>query len=92
MRLIEHTPVFLCAPVVLLQQDEYRMTQLEVFLGLKSDVHFPNVSPAYSEAILPDDVSDTEDMESEMQPGPAQLADTAAAVPHPLLEREPSLL
>mmetsp|Transcript_40321 Transcript_40321/g.114154 ORF Transcript_40321/g.114154 Transcript_40321/m.114154 type:complete len:819 (+) Transcript_40321:201-2657(+) len=78
-----------------LLQDEYRMAQMEMFLGLKSDVHFPNVTPAYTEAILPNDVSDTEDRESEMclfQPLASQPGDTAEAAPHPLVEHEASLL
>jgi len=74
-----------------LMQDESRMAQLEVFLGLKMDKHFPSVPP-YEEPILPDDVSDIDDDEgllvgessggrhSQMSAGAAAKAERAAAM------------
>eukprot|EP00951_Prasinocladus_malaysianus_P025421 scaffold222889_cov38-Prasinocladus_malaysianus.AAC.1 len=41
-------------------QDESRMAQMEVFLGLKMQRHFPSVAE-YTEPALPDDVSDCEE-------------------------------
>lgn len=62
------------------------MAQMEVFLGSKMDVHFPSVATGYTELLVPDDVSDTEDNESEMLLLPstcAALEDVSAPATDP---------